>query len=52
LAIPDAYVDLYDLAEQLTSHFTETAVFSAAHALTMTIGPVGGDVVVQERHHD
>lgn len=52
LAAPDAYVDLYDLAEQLAGYVTDTAVLSAAHALTMVIGPVGGDVVVQERHHD
>ncbi len=52
LAVPDAYVDLYDLAEQLATHVTDTAVLSAAHALTVAIGPAGGDVVVQERHHD
>jgi len=52
LASPDAYVDLYDLAEQLAAHVTDTAVLSAAHALTVAIGPPGGDVVVQERHHD
>jgi len=52
LAAPDAYVDLYDLAEQLTGYVTDTAVLNAAHALTVAIGPVGGDVVVQERHHD
>jgi len=52
LAAPDAYVDLYDLAEQLAAHVTDTAVLSAAHALTVAIGPAGGDVVVQERHHD
>lgn len=51
LAVPDAYVDLYDLAEQLAARFTDTAVLSAAHALTVAIGPSGGDFVVQERHH-
>jgi hypothetical protein len=51
LDAPDAYVDLYDLAEQLAVCFTDTAVLSAAHALTLAIGPVGGDIVVQERHH-
>jgi len=52
LAVPDAYVDLYDLAEQLATYVTDTAVLSAAHALTAAVGPAGGDVVVQERHHD
>ncbi len=52
LAAPDAYVDLYDLAEQLAAHVTDTTVLSAAHALTTAIGPIGSGVVVQERHHD
>ena len=52
LAPPDAYVDLYDLAEQLAAHVTDTAVLSAAHVLTVAIGPSGGDFVARERHHD
>jgi uncharacterized repeat protein (TIGR01451 family) len=52
LAAPDAYVDLYDLAEQLAATVTDTAVLSATRALTVAIGPVGGDVIVEEQHHD
>jgi len=48
---PDAYVDLYDLAEQLSTYMTDTTVLSATHALTSAIGARGGGFVVEERHH-
>jgi hypothetical protein len=54
LEAPDAYVDLYDFACQLSSllPISETKVLSSTQALTEAIGLAGGPVIVAETHRD
>jgi len=54
LELPDAYVDLYDLAYQLYGllPISETEALSATQALTEAIALAGGPVIVAETHRD